>query len=151
MIRPAACRDLDRLERLWFYTVVTAHPTVPRQYWEHRRPDFRRACLGSECCAVYLSGESDTADGFFTLIPGNALPWLCVSPAAAGRGAGSELMAEAKRVSKQLHTWVLQENLRARYFLQEQGFVERERQPARGGGQHWLLMCYQGKDSNSYN
>ncbi|AOS96377.1 putative acetyltransferase [Microbulbifer aggregans] len=129
------------------YTVVSAHPSLPRQYWQDRLCVFRRSCLGAEMCVVFASAKSKAADAFALVEPGNVLAWLCVSPAITGRGIGSSLMAVVKHDREQLHTWVLQENLWARYFLQEQGFVERERQPA-AGGQHRLLMQYQSRNKS---
>ncbi|GAA5524618.1 peptidyl-lysine N-acetyltransferase YiaC [Microbulbifer aestuariivivens] len=143
MLRLASGRDLERLQQLWLFTVVHAHPSLPVEYWQQRLPEFRRCCLGAEACVVYQSALDSVADGFFTLCAGNALPWLCVNPGAVRRGAGSALITEAKRRRRKLHTWVLQDNLGARYFLQEQGFVERERQPAPAGDQHWISMVYQ--------
>ncbi len=141
MIRTASQSDLQRLEQLWFYSVTSAHPSLSRHFWEARAAEFRRHCREADCL-VYADTIDGIAEGFAAIRDLDSLEYLCVSPAFAGRGAGSELMRATKRGRPQLQARVLQENLGARYFLQQHGFVEIERQPSAEACQAEILMCY---------
>lgn len=141
MIRTARQSDLQRLEQLWLYAVISAHPSLSRHYWQARAAEFRRHCREAECL-VYVETKWGIAEGFAAVRDLDQLECLCVSPAFAGRGAGSELMRAAKRGRSQLEARVLQENLGARYFLQQHGFLETGREPSAEAGQAELLMCY---------
>ncbi|WP_193163397.1 GNAT family N-acetyltransferase [Microbulbifer hainanensis] len=142
MIRQASRADLERMEQLWLYSVITAHPSVPRHYWQSRLGDFRRRCKVSECSLVYTAGKHRSADGFAAVDRDGALTFLCVTPSEAGHGIGSALMEAVKRSQPQLEARLLQENLLGRYFLQQHGFVETERQPNPAAGQAEILMSY---------
>ncbi|WP_250460661.1 hypothetical protein [Microbulbifer litoralis] len=142
MIRRAVAGDLERLEQLWLYTVVTSHPSLPRTYWRGRLDEFRRSYLGAENCLVFYESRRGTADGFVVVGRGQVLEFLCITPAVAGRGGGSELMRAAKVGRAQLEATLLQENLGGRYFLQQHGFVEAERKPSATAAQAEIVMRY---------
>jgi len=141
MIRTARQSELQRLEQLWLYSVTSAHPSLARDYWLARAAEFRRHCHRADCL-VYAETNGGIAEGFAAISDLDRLECLCVSPAFTGRGAGSELICAAKRGRSQLEACVLQENLGARYFLQQHGFVEIDRQPNVEAGQAELLMYY---------
>ncbi|MBB5211766.1 GNAT family N-acetyltransferase [Microbulbifer hydrolyticus] len=65
---------------------------------------------------------------------------IFVSPGEQGHGVGSELMAQAKFGRMQLEARILEENLRGRYFLQQHGFSEAERQFNTAANQDEILM-----------
>ncbi|SHF32214.1 putative acetyltransferase [Microbulbifer donghaiensis] len=141
MIRSASDAELDRLEQLWLHTAASAHPSLPQDYWRRRIRNFRRDCRRAVDCLVYLEGDGEPVSGFVTVTEGDRLGCICVSPLATGRGVGSELIDAAKRGRPQLQVEVLEENLGARYFLQQQGFVEVERRPDTEAGQVNIRMC----------
>ncbi len=98
---------------------------------------------------MYVENINDTADGFIVVAPGDALLWLCVNPVKTRQGVGSQLMAAAQHGRDQLHTWLLQDNLEARVFLQDRGFVERERRPGPVQSQYWLCMQFRKVDGKN--
>ncbi|MFC6633866.1 GNAT family N-acetyltransferase [Microbulbifer taiwanensis] len=144
MIRTTEHADLERLEQLWLYAMSSAHPAVPRHYWRGRAAQAILRWRRADCSLVYVDAGEEMAKGFAVVSHGDWLQCLCVSPVVTGRGVGSALMEAVKRDRAQLQTSVLQENLGARYFLQQHGFVEVERRPCRGAGQNRLLMRYGG-------
>lgn len=149
MIRNANHADLERLEQLWLYSVITAHPNLPRHYWHARLQEFRRQCLGADRCLVYSEPGHCAADGFAVVARDRSLVFLCVTPALAGRGGGSELMRAAKLGRPQLQATLLQENLVGRYFLQRHGFVEVERQPSAATGLSEIVMRYRAERADA--
>ncbi|MCW8125373.1 hypothetical protein [Microbulbifer halophilus] len=149
MIRKASSADLERMEQLWLYSVVTAHPSLPRSYWQARLTAFRRNCLGASSCLVYCEGRHRAADGFAVVGPDRALVFLCVTPAVSRRGGGGELMRAAKVGRTEMHATVLQENLAGRYFLQRHGFVETERLPCADAGQTEIVMRYSARRADA--
>ncbi|WP_346838273.1 GNAT family N-acetyltransferase [Microbulbifer sp. SAOS-129_SWC] len=140
MIRNASPDDLGRLEQLWLYSVITAHPSLPRDYWRARLAAFRRDCLDADYCLVYTERGHRSADGFALVAGDDTLKFLCVTPALAGHGAGAALMEATKRACPQLQAHLLQENLLGRYFLQRHGFVETERYADGDSGQMAIVM-----------
>ncbi|WP_091388059.1 GNAT family N-acetyltransferase [Microbulbifer marinus] len=144
MIRSANRTEFDRLEQLWLHASASAHPSLPHDYWRARVAMFRRGCRHADACLVYVERDGQPVEGFVTVVDGDRLECICVSPLVSGRGVGSALVAAAKRGRPQLQVEVLQENLGARYFLQQHGFVEVERRTDAGTGQVQLLMCCPG-------
>lgn len=141
MIRKAEFKELDRLEQLWLHAAANSHPSLPRQFWiDHVaqfRLDFRQASL----CLVFTGRHSAVAEAFITLLEQGRIAYLCVSPLFSGCGIGASLITIAGHGKPLLHTQVLRENLRTRYFLQKHGFVETERSYDTEYGQHLIQMC----------
>lgn len=144
MIRQARRDDLGRLEQLWLYSVITAHPSLPRDYWRRQLAEFRRDCIRAGCSLVYSEAGHRSADGFAVVGRTGDLVFICVTPACAGRGVGSALMEAIKRNHAYLEARLLQENLLGRYFLQQHGFVESERRTDATTGRIEILMRYDG-------
>lgn len=141
MIR-TACRDeILRLQQLWLHAAASAHPSLPRDYWQKRAAAFRQHCRGADLCLVFRAADGEPADAFVSVSDGDWLRFLCVSPLVAGRGVGSRLLRAAARGRPQLQVAVLEENLGGRYFLQQHGFVEVERRASAEAGQAELHMC----------
>lgn len=149
MIRSANHADLERLEQLWLYSVITAHPSLPRQYWHARLQEFRRQYLGADRCLVYSEPGHCAADGFAVVARDRSLVFLCVTPAVSRRGGGGELMRAAKVGRSEIRATVLQENLAGRYFLQRHGFVEMERLPCADAGQAEIVMRYSARRADA--
>ncbi|MFA0809681.1 GNAT family N-acetyltransferase [Microbulbifer epialgicus] len=141
MIRKAELRELDRLEQLWLHAAVNSHPSLPRQFWLDHAAQFRRDCRQANRCLVFTGRHSAVAEAFITLLDGDRIAYLCVSPIFSGCGIGSNLIAAASEGKSQLLAQVLRENLRTRYFLQKHGFVETERSYNAEYGQHLIQMC----------
>ncbi|WP_323846130.1 GNAT family N-acetyltransferase [Microbulbifer magnicolonia] len=141
MIRSARQMEFERLEQLWLHVAASAHPSLPRHYWQARAAVFRRRCRHADDCLVYVERSAAPVDGFVTVTAGDHLECICVSPLVSGRGVGSALIRAAKRGRPQLQGLVLEENLGARYFLQQHGFVEVARRPSAEAGQACILMC----------
>lgn len=155
MLRPLQEPDIERLAQLWLHLACSNHPSLPVKFWMARAKELRReltaqyraqkaVSLGDnpDCMShwVYTRPGSDTAEGLVTIRDNQRVETIFVSPGEQGRGVGSELMEQAKFGRFQLEARVLEENLRGRYFLQQHGFAEIERQFNQAANQDEIVM-----------
>lgn len=154
MLRPLQEADIDRLLQLWLHLACSSHPSLPVKFWLDQGKALRRelgrpgraAQIGRRESGtarnhwVYTRPDGDIAEGLVTISDGRRLDAVFVSPMEQGHGVGSELVAQAKAGRVQLEARVLEENLRGRFFLQQQGFVEAERRFDDSAGQEEILM-----------
>ncbi|WHI51240.1 GNAT family N-acetyltransferase [Microbulbifer sp. MLAF003] len=142
MIRKAELKELDRLEQLWLHATANSHPSLSRQFWLDHVAQFRRDCRQASLCLVFTGRHNAVAEAFITLLDRDRIAYLCVSPIFSGCGIGASLLSAAGKGRLQLQTEVLRENLRTRYFLQKQGFVETGRRYIAEYGQHLIQMRF---------
>ncbi|WP_237059831.1 GNAT family N-acetyltransferase [Microbulbifer sediminum] len=139
MIRPLVPADRERLERLWIDTFSEAHPSLPRRFWEARRPVFYRA-LAAETVRVFSRCGLVRPDGLVSVSSDGELQCLFVARALQGTGAGSLLLDHVVEENRVRSVRVLEENLGGRFFLQRYGFIETGREANPVAGQQELVM-----------
>lgn len=155
MLRPLQEPDIERLAQLWLHLACSHHPSLPVTFWMARAKELRRQLTAQHRARKALSNDeipgtinhwvytrpgSDTAEGLVTISNNLRVETIFVSPGEQGHGVGSELMEQAKFGRIQLEARVLEENLRGRYFLQQHGFAETERQFNQAANQDEIVM-----------
>lgn len=144
MIRTMVAADLPQVQHLWHQAIEGTHPALPDCYWDARVPRLLARDTPPIRGLVYYAPGSCRIDGFAMLAANDELQALFIVPHARGCGAGNALMARVKEERSSLCVAVLEENLVGRYFLQQHGFVERERTPCPAAGQAEILMQFSG-------
>jgi ribosomal protein S18 acetylase RimI-like enzyme len=128
VIRRATTADVSGAAEVYLRARHAAVPTIPAL--AHDDDDVRgwfRDVVVAERELWVAEGGSGAVVGILVL-DGDHLDQLYVEPGLTGRGIGSTLLSEAKRVRPRgLQLWAFQSNGGALRFYERHGFVEAER------------------------
>ncbi len=140
MIRPFTPHDCSEVCALWLESSISAHPFIPRAYWEAKLDALRTVYLPlSDELLLFLDDETGKLAGFMALVD-SFLAALFVSPAMQGRGVGSRLLSLAKKMHPELTLSVYARNARAVAFYERHGFVFVEaRVEEETGETEWIM------------
>lgn len=120
MIRKAEASDLEALMGIWLDANVQAHSFIPAGYWQGCYAAVREMLPQAE---LYVhQGAAGEADAFLGL-QGDYIAGLFVREEARGRGAGKQLLDQAKALRPRLALHVYQKNTRAVSFYGREGFA----------------------------
>ena len=141
MVRKMQEEDLDTLMEIWLSGNLRAHAFVDPTYWESHVQEVRAALPEAEVL-VYADDETGTVEGFLGLV-GTEVEGLFVAEAFCRRGAGTALVAEAKKERRLLTLSVYKKNAGALAFYRKQGFVPTEERTDPGTGERELRMKWE--------
>ncbi len=139
MIRPAQASDRDALLDIWLEGNLTAHPFLPREYWEGMLPYVRRALPDAQVWVdVGITGE---IRGFIGLT-GTYVEGLFVAAGCRGEGVGTALLQAVSQSLSSLTLRVYVKNDRAIQFYLHRGFslVSEERDPDTGEREYLMRL-----------
>lgn len=120
MIRKAEASDLEALMGIWLDANVQAHSFIPAGHWQGCYAAVREMLPQAE---LYVhQGAAGEADAFLGL-QGDYIAGLFVREEARGRGAGKQLLDQAKAIRPRLALHVYQKNTRAVSFYEREGFA----------------------------
>jgi putative acetyltransferase len=124
LLRPYRDDDEDDAIALWQRTWQLAYPSIDfaaRVAWWRER--WRKELVPAAC--IVVAERSGELAGFVTIDGAGYLDQLVVSPEAWGSSTGAALVDEAKRLSPQGITLLVNDdNIRAIRFYRKHGFVE---------------------------
>ena len=122
-LRPYRSEDEDAAIELWRHTWQQAYPSIDfaaRVPWWRER--WRNELVPN--AAIIVAEQADTLIGFVTIDLKGYLDQLVVSPACWGSDLGNALVNEAKRLSPDHITLLVNiDNARAIRFYERNGFV----------------------------
>lgn len=120
MIKRPGPDDLDTLMALWLDTNVSAHPFIPRLFWEGAYEQVKSALPSAELFAWQEAGK---IMGFIGVTGGVYVAGLFVGRQYQSRGIGQALISCCKRLYPRLELDVFAENVRALRFYNKNGFT----------------------------
>ena len=123
-LRPYRSEDEDAAIELWQHTWQQAYPSIDfaaRVPWWRER--WRNELVPN--AAIIVAEQADTLIGFVTIDLKGYLDQLVVSPACWGSDLGNALVNEAKRLSPDHITLLVNiDNARAIRFYERNGFAQ---------------------------
>lgn len=132
--------DLSAVMGIWLETNISAHPFIPRTYWEGMYAPVEEALPQAE---VYVAeDESGELLGFIGL-DGGDIAGLFVSGNAQSQGIGGRLLDYAKGSRAGLRLHVYQKNTRAARFYRREGFsAQSEGVDEQTGEKEWVMVWH---------
>ncbi|WP_367576911.1 GNAT family N-acetyltransferase [Pseudoponticoccus marisrubri] len=123
-LRPARSTDAGKLGEM-ITRAVAAHDWKPVLHTGAE--DIAHAGRLIDRGWVTVAVDADDRVAGFLAREGGYIHALFVAPQAQGKGAGTALIAQAKRDCDRLELWTFQANRGARRFYEREGFAEAER------------------------
>ena len=143
-LRPYRAEDEDAAIALWQQTWQLAYPSIDfaaRVTWWRER--WRKELVPN--AAIIAAEQSGVLIGFVTIDPKGYLDQLVVSPDHWGSDLGNALVDEAKRVSPDGITLLVNtDNVRAIRFYERNGFVQADGDVNPTSGKPVLRMEWKG-------
>lgn len=144
MIRDYRAADIDQVLTIWLSASIQAHDFVPEAFWVSQVEAMRDAYLPAAETRVFE--EAGQVSGFYCLVEA-ALAAIFVSPERQGRGIGSALIEDAKRLRESLTLTVYRANRPSVEFYRKHGFVIHDDQLDANTGQPEWVMTWDGASS----
>ena len=119
MIRDFKEMDMEQVLNIWLEASIKAHSFIEKSFWESKLIEMRDIYLPSGETYVY---EADGSISGFVSLCDDTLAALFVSPSFQSKGIGTQLMAKAKDVRRNLQLTVYKENNKSIEFYKKCGF-----------------------------
>lgn len=130
-IRRFEQHDTETCVEIWYEASILAHDFISKEVWESHKADLRNTYL--QISETWVAEEEDQVVGFISLMD-HYIGGLFVAPEKQGRGAGTQLIQQAKKEKEHLTVGVYRKNAQGRSFYRKNGFIEvdEELQPETG-------------------
>ena len=142
MIRKYDEKDLEALLDVWYQAALVAHSFLEEAFFEEERLNIRDVYMPVSDTWVYE--DAGRVVGFISMSE-NEVGGIFVYPEWQGRGIGRALMDVAKGLHETLELEVFKENLKARGFYEQYGFVAYGERPFEKTGDMLVRMRFVSK------